>query len=73
MKSWTHNKPTSPGYYWFREPNDDYYMVKVTESRVFRNGLFVHGGPWRDDTLTYYGSKEAQWQGPITPDHGDRG
>lgn len=55
---WTTDKPTKPGFYWFRETNgEERYMVKV----------YNDGTMWRSHYIEEEKMTEGQWAGPLEP------
>lgn len=61
--TWTSEKPTSDGWYWYTAPRVPPCVVQVwtrdNEGRRWVSGLGVHGAlDWQTD---------AYWSGPITP------
>lgn len=58
---WSADKPTKPGFYWFRENNelfrDELYMVEVRGD----------GTMWRSHYIEEEIMTEGQWAGPLEP------
>lgn len=56
---WTTEKPTEPGWYWYRTSRQQ-LIVEVVR---LREKMYVHNGHIADDLDDYTG----EWQGPLTP------
>lgn len=66
--TWTTEKPTVPGYYWYRIQGNDDQIVEVVFSK--RDGCFevywmADNGGW---PLQF--TNGAEWAGPIKPPQG---
>lgn len=62
MSQWTTEKPTTPGWYWWRRNNE---APKVLEIKEWGDGyLDAHGVGlvWSVNNL------DGEWQGPIVPE-----
>jgi hypothetical protein len=65
LTTWTTDKPTTPGYYWARNPNvqDSVMVLFVYEDRV--GHVLMVELPYSD--VCPLASLDKEWQGPITP------
>ena len=67
--SWTLQKPTTPGWYWFREPGLN--LDKPMPAWVYQTGQILYvklcgaHEAFEDTRLT---DLKGEWAGPITPD-----
>jgi hypothetical protein len=55
---WSHNKPTRPGWYWFRGPahEADPFIVLVDQAGEFQ---------WPDGGFQEVSLADGEWAGPI--------
>lgn len=60
---WTSEKPTAPGWYFYREPNRN--RSGVVHVTLDMNRLVWFTG---DATAEYMDDCNGEWQGPISPE-----
>jgi hypothetical protein len=61
--NWTTDKPTKPGWYWYRTSEEDktLYMVNVRELGGHINAI------WSDGRSERVIDMPGEWQGPLEP------
>lgn len=69
---WTKEKPTAPGWYWYREPwrlgPDEEQQVSVRNVYVARDGeLYVASEDPEGDADTLVATNDGEWAGPLSP------
>ena len=69
---WTRERPTKPGWYWFRWLKDDKQAVLVRPAKNIDSGLMFLWHRFEEISscwicVAHIPKKDAEWQGPITP------
>lgn len=81
VPTWTTTPPSSPGFYWLREPDDAHPAARVVEVRRYPSDSHLNGrlyvstgdgvprliGPAFPPSRTPNIDPDAEWAGPITP------
>lgn len=65
---WSRNKPTVPGWYWWRRPGEEPTIAQVRAS--LHEGLFFYlpENEGREGSISVSVAwPDTEWQGPITP------
>jgi hypothetical protein len=66
--NWTTDKPTKPGWYWYRSKRDRLQIIELIEWNNELRTIGVSPGmyPHLETHRVPYG-REAEWAGPLTP------
>ena len=68
MPQWTTERPTEPGQYWIREPDEEIGVVDVRDETAWLGGLWAHlQGDEKYVRLSESRFDRAEWAGPLRP------
>ena len=76
--TWTTQKPTKPGWYWYRWPSNPQLgaeIIEITQPDGPDTDTLGMGNPYCGWTLDEYLAEHGpvEWQGPLEPTERDEG